>query len=128
MKNISKALLYLLIPVCIDLIIVIVLAASGTRVQLEGFSFGAGIIFIFSLIWFSTINRIRMSNVLTFIRRFIFIFIIKFVLLLIILFFSLDILGSDRSYFVFGFILTTLLVLPIEIWFCLQKGKADAGL
>jgi hypothetical protein len=128
MKNIYKSLRLLLIPVFIDLIIIIVLAATGTTLQLAGFSFGACIVIIFSLIWVFSINRIHMSNVIRFIKRFIIIFLGKLVFLLAILILSLDILRSDRIYFVLGFIITSLFAMPIEIWFCLKKGKTDAGL
>lgn len=127
MKKIYKALLMLLVPLFIDFIIFIVLAASGTSHQVAGFSFGAGIVIFFSLIWIFSMNRICMENVICFLKRFVIIFLCKFAFLLTMLFLSLDILGSDRIYFVLGFIITSLFAMPIEIWFGLQKGKSDAA-
>jgi hypothetical protein len=127
MKIMSKAFLFLLIPICIDLIIAIVLAFAGTGLQFAGFAFGSGILIVFSLIWIPSINRIRMTNVVTFLKRFVYIFAGKFIFLIIMLFISLKILESDRFFFVLGFVITTLFIMPIEIWFCMQKkGIADA--
>ncbi len=128
MKIFHKALLLLFIPVFIDLFVIAVLTLNRTSLQLAGFSFGAVIVIIFSLIWILSINRIRMLNVIRFIKRFVILFLCKFGFLLAMLFLSIDILGNDRIYFALGFIVTSFFSMPIEIWFCLQKGKKDAEL